>query len=469
VNDKNLQPISSTFARLAGRMVLMLAGVAILAFAVGSDALLRLQTQRSYQQFAQLCTAGLTPTPDGDLSESASRLVRRTNRVAALATLDDHQNLVAVYPDRPAHRNAVLSALHGVDNGTPMTAEDGAELSLVGAMVPFEHPSMPSVRSVMVILSADSYRGAWFKATAIVAAAVAAIALLRFHSLAGWFERQVSRPLRGMARVAADPDGAPEALLALETGNVLETAQIVTQFHELMRCVNESNSRLKRIERDSDRKSRGREIGLSRQLRKVQDQATTDPLTKLRNRAFLDEQLEPMFHRHKVQSLPFAAVMIDLDNFKTYNDTHGHQVGDALLRFVGALLRGSIRPVDYAVRYGGDEFLLLLPGTGEKEASAVAQRIVKLFGQYASRLGGQNRVSMSAGVAALPDDRAGNGHELVMGADSALYAAKYDGKNTVVSGPVTGPRSGRRAPSEAPENVSAGNPSPRLSAARSAR
>lgn len=175
-------------------------------------------------------------------------------------------------------------------------------------------------------------------------------------------------------------------------------------------------------------------VGLK--LRQVKDQAVTDPLTGLRNRAYLEKQFEPLFQKQVARSAELAAVMLDVDNFKTYNDTLGHQAGDALLRSLGALLRGSIRPTDVGVRYGGDEFLLLLPGANAEQAAMIAGRIIKTFGQNISRLGQRVPVSMSAGVASLQRDGCESGHALVKQADAALYAAKRSGKNTVSTSPT---------------------------------
>ena len=108
------------------------------------------------------------------------------------------------------------------------------------------------------------------------------------------------------------------------------------------------------------------------------------------------------------------------------------QAGDTLLRLVGNLLGGAIRPEDHAVRYGGDEFLLLLPDTNSQQAGAIAERLVRLFAQYTMPLGRGCDLSISAGVASIQADAVGSGQALVARADAALYAAKRRGKNTVI-------------------------------------
>jgi len=186
-------------------------------------------------------------------------------------------------------------------------------------------------------------------------------------------------------------------------------------------------------ERAERERVRSSTVGL--QLRRVKDQAATDPLTGLRNRAYLEKQFEPLFQQQVVRNAELAAVMLDVDNFKTYNDMHGHQAGDALLRSIGALLRGSIRPSDVGVRYGGDEFLLLLPGANAEQAAMIAGRIIKHFGEKIGCLGQKVSVSMSAGVASLQRDACESGQALVKQADVALYAAKRSGKNMVSTSP----------------------------------
>ena len=213
----------------------------------------------------------------------------------------------------------------------------------------------------------------------------------------------------------------------------LETAQVAERIGELQKEIINGEAQVRWLERESQRKIHDRELGFDRQLRRARDMATVDPLTKVRNRSFLEDELEALFERHRVKGDDLAVIMIDVDNFKQYNDTKGHQLGDAVLRFAGALLRGGVRPADHAIRYGGDEFLLLLPEASGEEAEVVADRLVKLFGQYAMRLGREHKLSISAGIASLKADAPHSGHELVACADAALYAAKRKGKNTVIA------------------------------------
>jgi len=143
--------------------------------------------------------------------------------------------------------------------------------------------------------------------------------------------------------------------------------------------------------------------------------------------------LPGVIQRQREKDEDLAVVMIDVDNFKTHNDTLGHQAGDELLRFVGDLLRGSIRPSDHAIRYGGDEFALLLLNVDKRHACIIVERIVKLFAQYAATLGETTTVSLSAGVATMKGDKCHDPQGLLAHADAALYKAKRGGKNTVAA------------------------------------
>jgi diguanylate cyclase (GGDEF)-like protein len=152
--------------------------------------------------------------------------------------------------------------------------------------------------------------------------------------------------------------------------------------------------------------------------------ALTDPLTGLGNHRSFHERLQRELTAAEQKAMPLALCLVDLDDFKTINDTFGHPVGDSVLGHVASRLRQG----GEAFRLGGDEFAVLLPRQDEQQAAAIARSIVERVG--ALRIEGVGTVTVSAGVATYPTQGAGR-DELIRLADSALYWAKEDGKNRV--------------------------------------
>ncbi|MBK6576931.1 MAG: GGDEF domain-containing protein [Sandaracinaceae bacterium] len=159
----------------------------------------------------------------------------------------------------------------------------------------------------------------------------------------------------------------------------------------------------------------------------------TDLLTGLANRRKLDRTLERELVRARRFEAPLSVVMIDLDHFKRVNDTHGHPAGDAVLSAVGRTVLAELREVDAAGRYGGEELLLVLPGTNLEGAQSAAERvrtaIANLVVTHDDKL---LRVTASAGCATLDPQKPRSAAELVQAADAALYAAKEAGRDCVV-------------------------------------
>jgi diguanylate cyclase (GGDEF)-like protein len=167
---------------------------------------------------------------------------------------------------------------------------------------------------------------------------------------------------------------------------------------------------------------------------RLQALSTTDPLTGIPNRRALDDRLGTEFERSKRYGASLALVMIDLDRFKTLNDRHGHAAGDAVLREVGHILDGEKRRGDTVARFGGEEFVALLPHADAAAAQAWAERVRHRLSTTVVEMG-RVRLRTTASFGVATTDSLGEvreSKELLEAADQALYQAKEAGRNGVV-------------------------------------
>jgi len=166
----------------------------------------------------------------------------------------------------------------------------------------------------------------------------------------------------------------------------------------------------------------------------LREQAMHDPLTGLCNRRYLEENLARELHRTRRGNLPLCVVMLDLDNFKPFNDTFGHNAGDSILRGLALALRENLRKSDISCRYGGDEFVLVLPDSSLADAQQRVEQIRALVKERQIRQGYSvvDMPTLSAGVAEAPK-HGSTTTELLHAADNAMYAAKQAGRNRVVA------------------------------------
>ncbi|MFD0672867.1 diguanylate cyclase [Cohnella sp. GCM10027633] len=198
--------------------------------------------------------------------------------------------------------------------------------------------------------------------------------------------------------------------------------QTKKKLEELYQQTNEANMRLEALHEEYERKQRE----LMNVNHMLETMALTDPLTGLYNRRYFQESLLAniaMFHRSQA---PFSLIILDIDRFKSINDTYGHPVGDIVLKQLGQLLKSKARESDVVARYGGEEFVLLLPQANWDNAVAIAERYRASI--EATPLA-DLRVTASFGVATMTP---GYTDETLIGqADQALYRSKENGRNRV--------------------------------------
>ncbi len=170
----------------------------------------------------------------------------------------------------------------------------------------------------------------------------------------------------------------------------------------------------------------------ARHVRQIHELTITDDCTHLFNSRHLNNMLEAEIHRSTRYNYEFSLIFIDLDHFKSVNDVHGHLVGSKLLGQIGQVLQSHLRLIDMAFRYGGDEFVLLLPQTSKRAAIQVARRLHRLLAEqvYMEEEGLNLRVTASFGLASFPTD-ATNRAELIRMADSAMYDVKKTSRNNI--------------------------------------
>ena len=192
-------------------------------------------------------------------------------------------------------------------------------------------------------------------------------------------------------------------------------------------------------------------VGLQKRL---QDLSLTDALTSLRNRRAFDQHLPAALEHSRRYTRPLSLAVIDVDHFKSINDTFGHDAGDAILRGIAEIIASGTRQADYVARVGGEEFAILLPETALFEGLQFAEKLRTLIASTPIEVAGDPKhVTVSIGIASVPHTEMDSPDEFYRAADQALYRAKSNGRNRVEierrtksRSDATPPRSDRRAP-----------------------
>jgi diguanylate cyclase (GGDEF)-like protein len=225
----------------------------------------------------------------------------------------------------------------------------------------------------------------------------------------------IVRPLDRLA-VGAERVAAGDLSVALPVVGSGEVASLTQVFNDMVKRLREGRAALNAAN-----------TALQEKNVELERLSVTDQLTGLYNRRRMLEVLENEVHRSKRLEHRFSVLMMDVDLFKKFNDSFGHQAGDRVLAGVAEVLRETTREIDTPARYGGEEFFAVLPEAGLDAAVEVAERIRATL---ASRIFEGRRVTLSIGVAEFPTHGA-DGDRLIAAADDALYRAKDEGRNRV--------------------------------------
>jgi diguanylate cyclase (GGDEF)-like protein len=236
-------------------------------------------------------------------------------------------------------------------------------------------------------------------------------------------------------RIVSPLDGLAEAMLRFSQGQLDvrsrvhrrdEIGRLAEAFNRMADQHQQTHERIVRLNAELEKRVAQR----TQQLREL---AAREPLTGLFNRRHFGEMLERRFAEALRYETDLSCLMIDLDHFKAVNDEFGHHIGDEVLQITANTITAQLRTSDVPSRYGGDEFVVLLPQTDGDRARVLAERIVERFVDELARLLSNVHVTMSIGIASLPAAEVHNADQLVRLADQALYEAKSRGKNRIVS------------------------------------
>ena len=256
------------------------------------------------------------------------------------------------------------------------------------------------------------------------------LAALLFAALAYWLAQRVSQPIERLVFFAQQIQAREPHVVPLQDDGVREIALLNQSFQSMTQSLLDKEQALLESNASLDATVQVRTTELTQANAELARLATQDALTGVNNRRRLDEKLIELEHLYHRTHREFALLMIDADHFKRINDTHGHAAGDAVLRALARQLQISTRSTDFVARFGGEEFVILLPDlTDAAEAVAVAEKI--RHNVEVCQVDGVGTFTVSIGIALMSPSDIGP-ESLLERADRALYLAKDKGRNQAV-------------------------------------
>lgn len=416
-----------------GVTVVAMVLLGVLMFRAHRDTYMREAELRARAFLSMLSVASTGPLATGrieDLDGMLSRLLEQDLQdldIRFVVVMDTTKRVVGhTDPDQYGRRMTDEFFIEAtLATETLVNHRDG--MLLVSAPVETAVFGHPGIRwgTVVAAIGLDRLRsdlfGLFVQATLTVLLVVGIATFLMAMRL----ERQVIQPVRRLT----------EATRRFASGDVTARAMVVgdDELADLGATFNQMAGQIVLHTQRLEEEIRARTSDLEEANRRLEALAVTDGLTGLFNRRRFEEVLSLEVRRAQRLGTPLSLLMIDVDHFKVYNDTHGHPAGDEVLRRLALLVKERVRSTDIACRYGGEEFAVILPGTSRTDALILANDLRLIveshpFEDEETQPGGC--LTISIGVATYPSD-AGDEIALVRAADQALYLAKQGGRNRV--------------------------------------
>lgn len=423
---------------------------------------------RNVTMLGQTLAASLVARGDQSLSQASSQLLdvlNSDNRLAFVAVMDAHHHLLhrrtadpEAWAEHEQWAGKLLSKGSAADLNQPIYHGRHGEVvvykqpiwnpPLLTDDLPNRRVSDRKVEGYIVLAMRDRGLAQVLANLFATQMTVTTLMVLGAILMAVWGVKRWMSPVRELL-AATERLGRGDVPVVLPVVRQDELGQLTESFNRMARRLFSTRRRLLHandelyhanialeaqvVERTEELVATNRE--LHRVVEQLQTMAATDPLTGLCNRRAFDQAMDRAFAEAKRNGTDLACVMIDLDGFKQLNDQMGHPAGDQLLVGCAHILSEMGRISDVIGRFGGDEFVMLLPGTSHDKALVAAQRVQHAFAQYVQRLESVRQmdgtVTMSMGVACLKHTRATEPLHLLSFADQALYHAKSQGKNRV--------------------------------------
>jgi len=252
--------------------------------------------------------------------------------------------------------------------------------------------------------------------------------IIVFLSLLWWGATRISTPLRQLSAQARRIERGAETKPMKINTMALEVSELATALFSMAATLLDRKNALAQNNARLEETVAIRTAELERANRELQRLARNDALTGLPNRLAADERLETEFVRMKRSQKTYCVLMADIDFFKSINDTHGHAVGDQVLRRIAQTIKTTLRESDFAARFGGEEFLIILPDTHQEVGRLVAEKLRRAVESSADPIAGN--VTVSIGLA-MSSPMHANGYGVFQDADSFLYQAKKTGRNRI--------------------------------------